>query len=108
MKGNLSRVLRSGVAMLLTLCMLAGFVPTAAFAAEVKDGNDDGVINYVSFGASNVNGYGLTGYMPAGVTAENKDTANVYGYQRLPVGSYPYLIAGYVLHAYGRTPLPAG
>jgi lysophospholipase L1-like esterase len=88
--------------------MLAGFVPTAAFAAEVKDGNDDGVINYVSFGASNVNGYGLTGYMHAGVTAENKDTANVYGYQRLPVGSYPYLIAAALNEAAGGAVNTAG
>lgn len=34
MKANLSRMLRSGVAMLLVLCMVAGFMPTAAFAAE--------------------------------------------------------------------------
>ena len=34
MKANLFRMLRSGVAMLLALCMVVGFVPTAAFAAE--------------------------------------------------------------------------
>ena len=34
MKANFSRMLRSGVAMLLVLCMVAGFMPTAAFAAE--------------------------------------------------------------------------
>ena len=93
MKANLSRMLRSGVAMLLVVCMVAGFIPAAAFATEVKDGNADGIINYVSFGASNVNGYGLRGYLGEGVTAEDKDTQNVYGYQRMPVGSYPYLIA---------------
>ena len=63
MKENLSRMLRSGVAMLLVLCMVAGFIPSVAFAAEVKDGNDDGIINYVSFGASNVNGFGVDGYI---------------------------------------------
>jgi len=30
MKANLSRMLRSGVAMLLVFCMVAGFVPTMA------------------------------------------------------------------------------
>lgn len=101
MKENLSRMLRSGVAVLLVLCMVAGFVPTAVFAAEVKDGNGGDIINYVSFGASNVNGYGLEGYIPAGTTAANKDTANVYGYQRMPEGSYPYLIAAALNEAAG-------
>lgn len=50
-------------------------------------------LNYVSFGASNTNGYGLSGYLPEGTTAENKADANVFGYQKMPVGSYPYLVA---------------
>ena len=39
MKANLSRMLRSGVALLLALCMVVGFVPAAAFAAETSGGN---------------------------------------------------------------------
>ena len=56
MKGNLSRVLRSGVAMLLALCMVVGFIPTAAFATE------EPAKKYVSLGDSMTNGYGLEGY----------------------------------------------
>ena len=56
MKANLSRMLRSGVAMLLSFCMVAGFVPTMAFATEADK------INYVSIGDSMANGYGFVGY----------------------------------------------
>ena len=55
MKEKLSRMLRSGVAMLLVLCMVAGFVPSVAFAAE-------DTVKYVSLGDSMTNGYGLEGY----------------------------------------------
>ena len=34
MKVNTSRMWRSGIAMLLALCLVVGFFPTAAFAAE--------------------------------------------------------------------------
>ena len=37
MVGKMSRMWRSCVAMLLVLCLAAGFVPSAAFAVEVKD-----------------------------------------------------------------------
>lgn len=57
MKANLSRMLRSGVALLLAFCMIAGFVPTVAFAAETEE-----TINYVSIGDSMTNGYGFVGY----------------------------------------------
>lgn len=86
---RISKMWRSALAMVLAICMVLSFCPVAAFAVDA----DDDVMNYVSFGASNVNGYGLSGYLPDDVTAMNKDEANVYGYQRMPVGSYPYLIA---------------
>ena len=86
---RISKMWRSALAMVLAICMVLSFCPVAAFAVDA----DDDVMNYVSFGASNVNGYGLSGYLPNGVTAMDKDDANVYGYQRMPVGSYPYLIA---------------
>ena len=68
----------------LALCMLLSIAPTGVFATET--------INYVSLGASNVNGYGLDGYLPAGTTVENKETANVFGYRQCPDGSYVDLV----------------
>ena len=41
MKGKLSRMLRSGLSLMLVFCMLISMAP-AAFAVDVKDGNDDG------------------------------------------------------------------
>ncbi len=84
---------------LLVLCMLLSMVPMGVFAAET--------INYVSIGASNVNGYGLAGYFTDEARAEveaaplaNKTnvkmSGNVYGYERAPEGSYPSLIADYL------------
>lgn len=58
MKANLSRMLRSGLALLLVFCMVAGLVPTMAFATEA----DEKKINYVSIGDSMANGYGFVGY----------------------------------------------
>ena len=36
MKASLSRMLRSGIAMLIVLCMVASVVPTAVFATDAK------------------------------------------------------------------------
>lgn len=83
----------------LVLCMLLSMVPMGVFAAET--------INYVSIGASNVNGYGLTGYFTNEARAEvdaaplaNKTnvkmSGNVYGYERAPEGSYPALVADFL------------
>ena len=78
MKANLSRMLRSGVAMLLAFCMVAGFIPTAAFATEADE------INYVSLGDSMTNGLGLgTGY----------DSTGHQGYQEIDTSAYPALVA---------------
>ena len=46
----------------LVLCMLLGIAPMGVFAEET--------INYVSLGASNVNGYGLDGYFTDEARAE--------------------------------------
>ncbi len=59
------------------------------------DVDGDGRLDYVSLGASNVNGYGLQGYLPDGVTPENKFQNNVYGYRMCPEGSYPDLLRDY-------------
>ena len=85
---------------LLVLCMLLSIVPRGVFASGET-------INYVSLGASNVNGYGLDGYFTAEAIAEvnaaplaNKTavkmSGNVYGYDRHPAESYPSLIADYL------------
>lgn len=58
MKANVFRVLRSGLCLLLTLCMTAGMCPVQAFAAETEKET----FNYASFGDSMTNGYGLSGY----------------------------------------------
>ena len=84
MKGNLSRVLRSGVAMLLTLCMLAGFVPTAAFATAEE-------INYVSIGDSMANGYCFEGYKQGEAGIDFLNGTGVYG-----VDAYPDQFAAYL------------
>lgn len=71
------------------------------FAAETE------TINYVSIGASNVNGYGLAGYFtdeareevdsaPLANKTNVKMSGNVYGYERSPEGSYPDLVADYL------------
>lgn len=91
-------------AWLLVLCMVFSLVPTAAFAAEnpavdALDPDGDGIVNYVSIGASNVNGYGMRGYIPDSVMDEaelnwvTKTQANVLGYNNSPAGSYPREVA---------------
>jgi len=64
MKVNTSRMWRSGIAMLLALCLVVGFFPAAAFATS---GGVEGTVEpekplYVSLGDSMTNGYGLDGY----------------------------------------------
>ena len=84
------------LAMLLVVILIASTCSTA-FAIEIKDGNDDGKINLVTLGASNTNGYGIRGYLPASVTedplAADKSKLNVYGYERAPETAYPAQVA---------------
>ena len=98
MKKTFSGMWRSGVAFFLALCMVLSCVPFSAFAREVSDVNDDGVINYVSLGASNVNGYGMHGYLSEEIYEYPllKETANIYGYKQDTPGSYPVLIKEYL------------
>ena len=92
MKENLSRVLRSGVALLLAFCMVVGFVPTAAFAAEDE-------INYVSLGDSMTNGYCFTGYKQGDISDDQFVNGNgVYGYD-----AYPNLFAEWLEDETGKT-----
>lgn len=90
---TVSRMWRAALSMTLVICMIIGFCPAAAFAVEA---NED-VLHYVSLGASNTNGYGHDGYLPAAVyedpLAASKDGLNVYGYNRAPAAAYPAQIA---------------
>lgn len=89
MKANLSRMLRSGVALLLAFCMVAGFVPTVAFAAETEE-----TINYVSIGDSMANGYGFAGYNQTSNDRSSYDFMTgegMYG-----TGAYPNQFEGYL------------
>ena len=61
MRANISRMWRSGIAMLLALCLVVGFFPVAAFATGSGEGSDDPLV-YVSIGDSMTNGYGIEGY----------------------------------------------
>lgn len=84
------------LAILLVVILVASMCSTV-FAVEIKDGNDDGKINLVTLGASNTNGYGIRGYLPASVTedplAADKSKLNVYGYERAPETAYPAQVA---------------
>ena len=104
MKNRTSGFGRSSVAFAVLLCMLLSiFAPTVIAAENVIPANAEtetvkpgskGELNLVTFGASNVNGFGLQGYLPDNVTDfSQKDDYNVYGYKKVPAGSYPdYLV----------------
>lgn len=74
------------------LCLSMIFGTCTTTFAAVEDAFTGDTVNYVSLGASNVNGYGLDGYLPEGTTAANKNTANVFGYRQCPSGSYVDLV----------------
>ncbi len=81
-------------AVLLAVLMLAGQFTTVFAAVKAED---NGHIDYVSFGASVTNGYGLRGYLPDEVVKDpflaDKNTLNVFGYGMAPKEGYPYLVS---------------
>ena len=81
------------LAMLLVVSLIASLSVTA-FAGNLDEKE---TINYVSLGASNVNGYGMHGYLDEDVYEYPllKETANIYGYKQDTPGSYPVLIKEY-------------
>ena len=101
-----SKVLSCVLAIMLILGTCAtGFAASAG--GHVGIPGDENIINYVSIGASNVNGYGLSGYFtdearaavdsaPLANKTGVKMSGNVYGYERSPEGSYPALVADYL------------
>ena len=82
---------KRATALLLSLLMVFSVCSTAlvVYAAD-----DEKELNYVSLGASNVNGYGMHGYLSEEVYEYPllKETANIYGYKQDTPGSYPVLI----------------
>lgn len=108
MKNLTSKIFKSTISVLIVVSMLMGMCTTLfaegnatqsslsldSMSPVDKDG--DGVINIVTFGASNVNGFGMEGYLPPEVgDFSQKDEYNVYGYKRVPAGSYPDLLVKY-------------
>ena len=82
MKKSLNRKFSAVLALVLAFALMVGAVPMAVFAAEPKDGDGDGTINYVSIGDSMTNGYGFEGYEQGNDTNSNYDFINdvgVYG-----------------------------
>ncbi len=63
---KISRMWRSGLSLILALCLIISACPVVAFAATDKVGvdpeGDPAVAKYVSIGDSMANGYGLEGY----------------------------------------------
>jgi len=103
------RISRAGISLLLVLCMVLSICPLTAFAKEDE-------LNLVSLGASNVNGYGLRGYLKAtgyvddnavmedaALNSELKKNANVLGYNQAPAGSYPALLQEALSKQQGNT-----
>ena len=109
MKIKTKNLLKSIVSIMLCLSMVLS-TPLIAFASNldggegnessnsfsgVKDVNGDGKINYVSFGDSVTNGYGMVGY-------RYDDGTNVSGLYRTPEGSYPVLIEEELEELWGK------
>ena len=69
---RISKMWRSGLAMLLALCLLISACPVTAFAAEEE-------INYVSLGDSMTNGYCFTGYEQGNDTNDIASGDGMYG-----------------------------
>ncbi|MBR5446843.1 MAG: hypothetical protein IKV40_00305, partial [Clostridia bacterium] len=111
----LKKTMRSALALVLVFAMLLGMCSTILavgaeehkynklmqdieeLLAQLESTGSDKKVNYVALGASNTNGYGLTGYLPEEVhedpLAATKAGMNSYGYNRAPAGGYPYKIA---------------
>ena len=73
-----------------------GFTANAVAASDIQttSSTEKEDFNYVSLGASNVNGYGLHGYNFEGVYEApfEKNVGNRYGYKMDTPGAYPTLI----------------
>ncbi|MBR3714748.1 MAG: hypothetical protein IKM18_02445, partial [Clostridia bacterium] len=88
MKNTLTRKVLS---FFMAALMVFGVASTGLIVVAQEN---DNTINYVSLGASNVNGYGMHGYLDEAVYEYPllKETANIYGYKQDTPGSYPVLL----------------
>ncbi len=85
MKANLLKMLHHGVALVVALCLIIGFAPAVAFAAESAE-----TVKYVSLGDSMTNGYGMPGYDHNGYLHNVPNTypellAEKYGWKHIPL-----------------------
>lgn len=82
---RISKMWRSGLAMLLALCLLISACPVTAFATD--EGTVPAKLNYVSIGDSMANGYGFVGYN------QTSNDRNVYDFMTgkgmYGAGAYP-------------------
>ena len=94
---NRKKISMKVLAVLMATMMLFGVCTPVIHGLGELDHDHDDKIHYVSLGASNTNGYGIRGYLPAEVTEDplvaNKANMNVYGYEKAPVAAYPYQVA---------------
>ena len=91
-------------ALLIGVCAPTANVFASYESAEVQTGEKE-KFNYVSLGASNVNGYGMYGYVDewAYDYPLEKANQNVYGYKSDTPDSYPVLIADKLSEKYDVT-----
>lgn len=88
MKNTLKRMWRSGLSLMLAICMIVSLC-SPAFATRVDELGKE-TINYVSLGDSMTNGYGLTNY-------DNN------GYRNYGKEAYPNQFADWLEDTYGVT-----
>lgn len=84
MRVNISKMYRSGIAMLLTICMVIGMIPAIAWMATAEGAAP---LKYVALGDSTTSGYGLDGYEREGV--------NVWGFLQEAPNAYPAKVAAH-------------
>ena len=83
---RISRMWRSGISLILVLCMVIGMCPVTAFATESAEEKPI----YVSLGDSMTNGYGLSGYNYNGYLQVAKESypekfADAFGMKHIPL-----------------------
>lgn len=105
MKRVMSKKLRAALALVMVASMLFGLFGTA-LAVTVSDHDNDGVIRYVSLGASNTNGYGIHGYLPEDVSVDplsaDQTALDVHGYLHESEAAYPAQVADAIAFASGK------
>ena len=95
---NIKTMTTKILSLVMVLALLLGSSATTISAVAAADfSHEETVIDYVSIGASNTNGYGHLGYLPEEVSedplAASKADLNDFGYMRAPANAYPSKIA---------------